>query len=278
MENLLTQLFAIVQNSAKIISSSGVVALRFVFRYVHTARLLPHLCQALNSKSCMIRRSLTEVLELALASWPTHSLEKHLSALRDSVRKGVGDADQETRALSRRAFLNFERHFPDQADAVLQSLDPSKRKMLEKERNNVDFGGGSMAAPNRTTATTSTRPQPVRRAITQEELPDVTAGGLPRSTSDHQALRQTTASAAPAVPVSSTAARRPYTTTAAHQQLQQQRQQSALQTWTAHSATAAEPRKGRTPVRRPGGVSQSQRELIVQCTAVIYGTCCLCEH
>ncbi|XP_030763283.1 CLIP-associating protein 1-A isoform X3 [Sitophilus oryzae] len=131
-EMLLQHLINLIQNSAKIMSTSGEVTVRFIIKYIHYFRLIPIITSnATTSKSKEIRRACCEFVEIMLSHWPTHPLERHVALLQECVKKGIADADPEARVSSRKAFRGFRDHFPDQAEALLQSLEPSYRRALQ---------------------------------------------------------------------------------------------------------------------------------------------------
>ncbi|CAH8536904.1 unnamed protein product [Dicrocoelium dendriticum] len=130
-ESVLIDLIALMSNSAKVMASSGVVAIRFILENTHSSRLLPLITGSLSSKSNITRKHICEFLEIIFREWPANILEKHLGTLRDSLRRGIYDADQEARLFSRRAFPLFAAKFPDQANSLLQSIDAQKRKLIE---------------------------------------------------------------------------------------------------------------------------------------------------
>ncbi|XP_053677219.1 CLIP-associating protein [Anopheles nili] len=139
---ILQELINLIQNSAKVISSSGTVALKYVIRYTHAPKIIPILTQNLMlSKSKDIRSSLCEMLGLLFDEWPSKALEKHSSLLREALRKGMVDADNDARRYSRCAFWSFRRHFPDLADNLYGSLDISTQRTLERERENLGTNG-----------------------------------------------------------------------------------------------------------------------------------------
>ncbi|CAL1297608.1 unnamed protein product [Larinioides sclopetarius] len=132
-EALLPCLINLIPNSAKIMSTAGIVAIRFIIRYTHGSRLIPIITTNLSSKSKDIRKTCYEFLDQLLVTWPTHPMEKHVAILTDAIRKGISDADPEARAFSRKAYWSFADHFREQADALLNSLDNSKQRMLHDE-------------------------------------------------------------------------------------------------------------------------------------------------
>uniref|UniRef100_A0A182LSK9 TOG domain-containing protein n=1 Tax=Anopheles culicifacies TaxID=139723 RepID=A0A182LSK9_9DIPT len=139
---ILQELINLIQNSAKVISSAGTIALKYVIRYTHAPKIIPILTQNLMlSKSKDIRGSLCEMLNLLFDEWPTKALEKHSSLLREALRKGMVDADNDARRHSRCAFWSFRRHFPDLADNLYGSLDISTQRTLERERDNLGTNG-----------------------------------------------------------------------------------------------------------------------------------------
>ncbi|PNF29242.1 CLIP-associating protein 2 [Cryptotermes secundus] len=132
-EHLLNSLINLIQNSAKVMASAGLVTVRFIIRYTHSPRLIPIITQNLNSKSKDIRRACCEFLEQLLHSWSTHSLERHIALLQDAIKKGIADADPEARLCARKAYWSFRSHFPEQADSLLNSLDSSYKRALNGE-------------------------------------------------------------------------------------------------------------------------------------------------
>ncbi|KAK6182722.1 hypothetical protein SNE40_010342 [Patella caerulea] len=132
-EAVFQTLFQLVPNTAKVMSTSGVVCIRFIVQYVFTPRLIPQITGNLTSKSNILRRYSCELLNQLLHIWPTHILERHIALLQDAIKRGISDADSEARSFSRKAFWGFADHFKDQADALLNSLDSSKQKMLQGE-------------------------------------------------------------------------------------------------------------------------------------------------
>lgn len=100
---ILQEMINLIQNAAKVISSAGTLALKYVIRYVHVPKLLPIITSNLmQSKSKDIRSNLCEILIMVFDEWPTRALEKHQLQLRDALKKGISDADAEARRHSRR--------------------------------------------------------------------------------------------------------------------------------------------------------------------------------
>lgn len=99
---ILQELINLIQNSAKVISSAGTIALKYCIRYVHVPKLIPIITSNLmQSKSKEIRSHLCELLNMIFEEWPTRALEKNQLILRDAVKKGIHDADAEARRHSR---------------------------------------------------------------------------------------------------------------------------------------------------------------------------------
>ncbi|XP_021695281.1 CLIP-associating protein isoform X5 [Aedes aegypti] len=135
---ILQELINLIQNSAKVISSAGIIALKYVIKHTHAPKIVPIITQNLmQSKSKDIRSTLCEIMILLFDEWPTKTLEKNSSLLRDALRKGISDADSEARRHSRCAFWSFRRHFPDLADNLYSSLDPATQRMMERDRDNL---------------------------------------------------------------------------------------------------------------------------------------------
>lgn len=100
---ILQELINLVPNSVKIISSAGTVTLKFIVKYTHVSKLIPILTQnQIQSKSKDIRATLTEILGILLEEWSTKTLERYSINLKESLLKGISDADGDARKNSRR--------------------------------------------------------------------------------------------------------------------------------------------------------------------------------
>lgn len=129
-ESVLNSLIDLIPNSTKVIASSGLIAIRFILKFSHNPRIIPILANTLGSKSKDIRRACCEFFDQILNVWPTNALDRHITLLQDSIKKGIADADSDARLLSRKAFWKFCEHFPEQGDILLNKLEPSYRKIL----------------------------------------------------------------------------------------------------------------------------------------------------
>uniref|UniRef100_A0A4W3J761 Cytoplasmic linker associated protein 2 n=1 Tax=Callorhinchus milii TaxID=7868 RepID=A0A4W3J761_CALMI len=96
--------------------------------HTHVPRLIPLITSNCTSKSVAVRRRCYEFLDLLLQEWQTHSLERHVAVLVDTVKKGISDADSEARIEARKTYWSLRNHFPGEADALYNSLEPSYQK------------------------------------------------------------------------------------------------------------------------------------------------------
>eukprot|EP00102_Acyrthosiphon_pisum_P014965 XP_008185289.1 PREDICTED: CLIP-associating protein 1-like [Acyrthosiphon pisum] len=129
-ESIFGNLIDLIQNSAKVTASSGLVAIRFILEYTHAPRIIPILANSLGSKSKDIRRACCEFFDQILRTWPTQAIERHLTILQDCIKKGIADADSNARVLSRKAYWGFCEIFPEQGEILLNKLEPAYRKIL----------------------------------------------------------------------------------------------------------------------------------------------------
>lgn len=148
-EGLMPFLFNLIPNSAKIMSTSGIVCIRFIIQYTHGSRLIPAITYNMTSKAKDIRKATCEFLHQLLATWPTRCLEKHVGNLQEAIKKGISDADPEARTFARKAYWAFADHFKVQAECLMRTLDPSKQKLLYGEAT------GTMSASNSTNSLVS---------------------------------------------------------------------------------------------------------------------------
>lgn len=140
-EYILEQLIQLIQNSAKVIASSSLIALKYIIKYTHAPKLVKIITETLqNSKSKDIRAALCEILCLLCEEWPTKAMERCATLLGDVIKKSMSDADSEARRHSRRAYWVYRKHFPDSADQIYGTLDIAAQRALERER---DGSGGT---------------------------------------------------------------------------------------------------------------------------------------
>ncbi|KAJ8925598.1 hypothetical protein NQ315_009438 [Exocentrus adspersus] len=185
-EMLLQTIINLIQNSAKVMATSGLITVKFIIQNTHSPRLIPIITSnAQKSKSKEIRRACCEFLEIMLTHWPTHPLEKHIAALQEAVKKGIADADPEARVSSRKAFRGFRDHFPEQAEALLQSLEPSYRRALQGDGMSASSSNNNIASGFKTP-----RQYGTRTATGSTENLSSSGSGLHRAPSLPRSYRQ----------------------------------------------------------------------------------------
>nr|XP_014436361.1 CLIP-associating protein 1 isoform X11 [Pelodiscus sinensis] len=275
-EAIMPTIFNLIPNSAKVMSTSGVVAVRLIIRHTHIPRLIPIITSNCTSKSVAVRRRCFEFLDLLLQEWQTHSLERHISVLAETIKKGIHDADSEARIEARKCYWGFHNHFGREAEHLYHTLESSYQKALQSHLKNSDSivslpqsdrsSSSSQESLNRPlSAKRSPTGSTTSRASTVSTKSVSTPGSLQRSRSDidvnaaASAKSKVTSSGA-STPFSSAAALPPGsyasldgTTTKPEGRIRTRRQSSGSAT--SVSSTPADTR-GRS---RAKVVSQSQR-------------------
>ncbi|XP_075789205.1 CLIP-associating protein 1 isoform X11 [Pelodiscus sinensis] len=137
-EAIMPTIFNLIPNSAKVMSTSGVVAVRLIIRHTHIPRLIPIITSNCTSKSVAVRRRCFEFLDLLLQEWQTHSLERHISVLAETIKKGIHDADSEARIEARKCYWGFHNHFGREAEHLYHTLESSYQKALQSHLKNSD--------------------------------------------------------------------------------------------------------------------------------------------
>lgn len=151
-EILLPSLIKLIPNSAKIVSTSAIQALRFIIQSSHNSKFITIIKYQLStSKSKEIHRALCEILERIVTLWGPHILERQINDLQEALRLGICNSDESARQFARRAFNAFAEHFREPADRLFNSLDPQRQRQL----NNLNHGGGSTLSMNGYGATTT---------------------------------------------------------------------------------------------------------------------------
>ena len=138
---------------SQVMATSGIVCLRLIFNNTFSPRFIPIICGFVTSKSKEIRRHICEFLDQVLHTWPTHSLERHVAIIQEAIKKGekrnvallrfsmclvsgVSDADPDARTFARKAYWGFADHFKEQADSLLNGLEPTYKRLLQGEMSN----------------------------------------------------------------------------------------------------------------------------------------------
>ncbi|XP_048341886.1 CLIP-associating protein 1 isoform X15 [Sphaerodactylus townsendi] len=266
-EAIMPTIFNLIPNSAKVMATSGVVAVRLIIRHTHIPRLIPIITSNCTSKSVAVRRRCFEFLDLLLREWQTHSLERHISVLAETVKKGIHDADSEARIKARKCYWGFHNHFSREAEHMYNSLESSYQKALQSHLKNSDSivslpqsdrsSSSSQESLNRPlSAKRSPTGSTTSRASTVSAKSVSTSGSLQRSRSDIDvnaaaSAKSKVTSSGSDVPFSSAAALPPGSY-ASLGRIRTRRQSSG----SATSITSAPDTRGRS---RAKVVSQSQR-------------------
>ncbi|XP_055362414.1 CLIP-associating protein 1-A-like isoform X19 [Betta splendens] len=137
-EAIMPTLLNLVSNSAKVMATSGVAAIRLILRHTHYPRLIPIITSNCTSKSVAVRRRCFEFLDLQLQEWQTNSLEKYGSVLMETIKKGIHDADAEARSVARKCYWGFHGHFSREAEQLFQGLESSYQKALQAHLKSGD--------------------------------------------------------------------------------------------------------------------------------------------
>uniref|UniRef100_A0A8C1HZZ7 Cytoplasmic linker associated protein 1 n=1 Tax=Cyprinus carpio carpio TaxID=630221 RepID=A0A8C1HZZ7_CYPCA len=137
-ENIMPTLLNLVPNSAKVMATSGMAAIRLIIRHTHYPRLIPIMTSNCTSKSVAVRRRCYEFLDLLLQEWQTNSLERHVAVLIETIKKGVHDADSEARSVARKCYWGFHAHFSKEAEHLFQALELTYQKALQSHLKSSD--------------------------------------------------------------------------------------------------------------------------------------------
>uniref|UniRef100_A0A673JNF9 CLIP-associating protein 1-like n=1 Tax=Sinocyclocheilus rhinocerous TaxID=307959 RepID=A0A673JNF9_9TELE len=188
-ESIMPTLLNLVPNSAKVIATSGVAAIRLILRQTHFPRLIPIITSNCTSKSVAVRRRCYEFLDLLLQEWQTHTLERHVAVLTETIKKGIHDADSEARSVARKCYWGFHGHYSREAEHLFQALESTYQKALQSHLKSSDSivslpqsdrsSSSSQESLNRPLSVKSVIGGPVTRSKVSS-----TPGALQRSRSD----------------------------------------------------------------------------------------------
>ncbi|KAA8588423.1 hypothetical protein FQN60_001617, partial [Etheostoma spectabile] len=111
-ESIMPTLLNLVPNSAKVIATSGMAAIRLILRRTHYPRLIPIITSNCTSKSVAVRRRCYEFLDLMLQEWHTNTLE--------------------------RCYWGFHGHYSREAEHLFQALESTYQKALQSHLKSSD--------------------------------------------------------------------------------------------------------------------------------------------
>ncbi|XP_036443182.1 CLIP-associating protein 1-B isoform X2 [Colossoma macropomum] len=193
-ESIMPTLLNLVPNSAKVMATSGVAAIRLIIRHTHYPRLIPIMTSNCTSKSVAVRRRCYEFLDRLLQEWQTNSLERHVAVLMETIKKGVHDADSEARSVARKCYWGFHGHFSKEAEQLFQALELTYQKALQSHLKSSD---SIMSLPQSDRSSSSSQESlnrplsakvPVGSSVTRTKVVtskvSSTPGSLQRSRSD----------------------------------------------------------------------------------------------
>ncbi|CAL8289603.1 unnamed protein product [Lota lota] len=185
-------LLNLLPNSAKIMATSGVAAVRLILRHTHHPRLIPVICTHCVCKSVAIRRKCFEFLDIMLQDWQSSSLERHAAVVMDTITKGVHDADSEARSVARKCYWSYHGHFSQEAELLFQGLESSYQKALQAHLKSGD-SQASLPASDRSSSSSQ---ESLNRPLTASRPPCGAApASLQRSRSDVDVNATATATA-----------------------------------------------------------------------------------
>uniref|UniRef100_A0A8C7XNF9 Cytoplasmic linker associated protein 1 n=1 Tax=Oryzias sinensis TaxID=183150 RepID=A0A8C7XNF9_9TELE len=193
-EAVMPTLLNLVPNSAKVMATSGVAAIRLILRHTHFPRLIPIITSNCTSKAVAVRRRCFEFVDLLLHEWQASSLERHVAVLMETIKKGIHDADAEARSVARKCYWGFHAHFSREAEQLFQALESSYQKALQAHLRSGD-SLMSLPASDRSSSSSQeslNRPLSVKNSVgstkavpsTRKPATASSPGSLHRSRSD----------------------------------------------------------------------------------------------
>ncbi|ROL52316.1 CLIP-associating protein 1, partial [Anabarilius grahami] len=173
-ESIMPTLLNLVPNSAKVMATSGMAAIRLILRHTHFPRLIPIITSNCTSKSVAVRR--------------------HVAVLTETIKKGIHDADSEARSVARKCYWGFHGHYSREAEHLFQALESTYQKALQSHLKSSDSivslpqsdrsSSSSQESLNRPLSVKSVIGGPVTRSKVIGSRVSSTPGALQRSRSD----------------------------------------------------------------------------------------------
>uniref|UniRef100_A0A8C1PVB2 Cytoplasmic linker associated protein 1a n=1 Tax=Cyprinus carpio TaxID=7962 RepID=A0A8C1PVB2_CYPCA len=246
----------------------------FLSQQTHFPRLIPIITSNCTSKSVAVRRRCYEFLDLLLQEWQTHTLERHVAVLTETIKKGIHDADSEARSVARNA---LKCSFIREAEHLFLALESSYQKALQSHLKSSDSvvslpqsdrsSSSSQESLNRPLSVKTVIGGPVTRSKVISSRVSSTPGALQRSRSDidvnaASSAKSRMSTATSPSPFSSAAALPP----GSYASLAEGRREGRVRTRRQSSGSAVSANSTVTDSRgrsRAKVVSQSQRKLLI---------------
>jgi len=130
VNSLFKSLMNLAQSSTKIMSSSAVVAAEYIAEHVRAPKLVSTIATEMTSKASAIRRTIFQMCNIILNTWPIDILTQQIMILMEMVKAGCTDADVQCRQYGRDAYFVLAEKFNKEARIVFESLDPKRQRML----------------------------------------------------------------------------------------------------------------------------------------------------
>ncbi|KAE9549147.1 hypothetical protein FO519_007633 [Halicephalobus sp. NKZ332] len=130
VNSLFKSLMNLAQSSTKIMASSAMVAVEYIAEYVRVPKLVSIIATEMTSKSSAIRRTVFQMCNSILNTWPDDILAQQIMILMEMVKAGCTDADVQCRQYGRDAYFVLAEKFNKEARIVFESLDPKRQRML----------------------------------------------------------------------------------------------------------------------------------------------------
>lgn len=134
---ILPSLLLLLHSGARVVTSSGVTAVRFILHNCFCPGFIAVVCRGSSSRSNLVRRHTFEFLQQILHVWPLHKLEGLGAEVGEAVRRGMGDGDPSTRAEARKAYWAFGDAFRLEADGLLSSLEAADLDINRSRQSSV---------------------------------------------------------------------------------------------------------------------------------------------
>ncbi|KAJ5832108.1 hypothetical protein N7474_000419 [Penicillium riverlandense] len=157
VEIIMQNLMKVCAALKKISAQNGNVTVDAVISNVtFTNRLLQHVHWASVDKNLQLRLFAAGWLRTLISRQSRQkSTVEHgggLELVEKSIKKGLGDANPSVREAMRSTFWIFHDVWPDKADAIMSTLDPKSRNLLEKDPSNPNANQKASVSSGRTTA------------------------------------------------------------------------------------------------------------------------------
>ena len=135
MAHMMTQhvLFKIAGNSNKVISENSSKCVINIVKYVHSIKIITNICEQKILKANNVRVLVAQCIYIIICVYKFNLIQKTINIILETIKTLLSDANSDVRATTRKAFIEYKKRFPKEADSFFDELDKNVQKQINED-------------------------------------------------------------------------------------------------------------------------------------------------